>query len=187
MFLLARVSSFDAATMATPLKKPRAIEPIFIVGLGTLLFCFLAQVTPAQEAIRVETNQVLVPVRVIDAERNRSLYANPAKLDQALAVGDTRLAEHILEETVFQGLTAVGFEIFEDGKRQEIQSVGYRHSLYWDLRDNQGHHTEFAGPGGGKWSTAEWPVRWKGDLQEPYYLLAYSPPESQEGTVIASK
>lgn len=96
MFLLARVSSFDAATMATPLKKPRAIEPIFIVGLGTLLFCFLAQVTPTQEAIRVETNQVLVPVRVIDAERNRSLYANPAKLDQALAAGDTRLAEHIL-------------------------------------------------------------------------------------------
>jgi hypothetical protein len=84
-------------------SKLRAIKAIFLLHVSALLLCFLAQATRAQEAIRVETNQVLVPVRVIDAERNRSLFANPAKLNQAVAANDAQLAEHILEETVVQG------------------------------------------------------------------------------------
>jgi hypothetical protein len=178
--------------MPIPSKKPGVIEPIFLARLGTLFlsplfFCLPAQVISAQDVIRVEASQVLVPVRVVDADRNRSLYANLTKLNQAVAAGDTKLAEHIVEETVFQGLTAVDFEIFEDGKRREIQSVSYRHSLYWDLRDNQGHDKEFIGTGGGKWSTEEWPGWVTFDMLEPYYLLAYLPRSLRKAAVITSK
>jgi hypothetical protein len=153
------------------------------------LFVFLlyvstacSPITAAQDPIRVETNQVLVPVVVIDRERKRLWDLDPRNLNQAVLDGDTHLAERILDSTVVQGLAPADFQVFEDDKPQEIQSVTYQRSLYWNLRDNQGHHTEFAGPGGGRWSTAEWPPGWLFDGMQSYYVLSYSPPESPEGS-----
>jgi hypothetical protein len=163
----------------TPAKELRlSASTLRIAGLLLLLF---AKSTRAQDVIRVETNQVLVPVMVIDRERKRLFDADPRKINQALLDGDAQLADHILENIVVRGLTAADFQIFEDGKAQEIQSATYQRGLYWNLRDNQGHHTEFAGPGGGKWSTAEWPPGTTGDMLSPYYVVSYSPPKSPEG------
>jgi hypothetical protein len=126
-----------------------------VLGLLLLLFAKTAQ---AQESIQIETNQVLVPVRVIDNDRNLRLWADPSRLDRAMQDGDTQLAEHIFESASVSDLKASDFRIFDDDKPQVIEDVTYQRSSYWNLRDNLGHHTEFLGFGGGKWSTAEWAV-----------------------------
>jgi hypothetical protein len=50
------------------------------------------------------------------------------------------------------------------------------------LKDHS-YHTEYIGPGGGKWSTTQWPPGQFGDIDPPqYYVVAYSLPESPEGS-----
>jgi hypothetical protein len=111
--------------------------------------------TIAQEPIRVQTNQVVVPVFVLDKQRAQDFYASPQNLFQATLAGDTQLVDAIVEGPVIRNLATVNFRVFDDGKEQVVQNVAYGPSLYWDVRDNNGHHTEYFGPGGGKWSTAE--------------------------------
>ena len=96
--------------------------------------------------------------------------------------GDTQLADAIVESVVIRNLGAVDFQVFDDGKEQAIQNVAYGPSLYWDVRDNNGHHTEYFGPGGGKWSTGEWPPGMIADDVYPHYLIAYALPESPAGS-----
>ena len=146
---------------------------------GRLHFC---PSTPAQDAIRVETNQVVVPAFVLDEDRTYRLWKNPENLARGLLAGDMKLVDAIAEGIVIRGLTTADFHVFDDGKEQVIQNVSYERSVYWDVRDNGGHHTEYIGPGGGKWSTAEWPPGGIGDIEPPHYLVAYALPESPEGS-----
>jgi hypothetical protein len=83
---------------------------------------------------------------------------------------------------VIRNLVAVDFQVFDDGKEQVVQNVEYGPSLYWDVRDNSGHHTEYFGPGGGAWSTGEWPPGLISDYFYPHYLIAYALPESPAGS-----
>jgi hypothetical protein len=136
----------------------------------------ITPVTFAQEPIRVQTNQVLVPVVVMDKERMRK-SSIPVR-----ETVDTQRMESSVEEMVIRGLTAADFMILEDGKKRAIQSVTYEQSLFWDVRDNRGHHTEYIGEGGGKWSSVEWPPGLVGVITPPHYLIAYAPPESPEGS-----
>jgi hypothetical protein len=131
----------------------------------------------AQGPIRVETNQVLVPVVVVDKERfgrvwkDGSLYTNLPGVLNAIA-----------SSVLVHDLTAADFQVFDDGKGQPIQNVTEETLLYWNVRDNGGHHTEYIGPGGGKWSTAEWRFT-IGDIDFPqYYVVAYTVPGSPEGS-----
>jgi hypothetical protein len=156
--------------------------PIAAILAGAISFCTLATATPAQEAIRVETNQVVVPVFVVDKDRDHRLWKDPGNLIRALLAGDIKLVDAISEGVVIRGLTTADFHVFDDGKEQAIQNVSYERSLYWDVRDNEGHHTEYIGPGGGKWSTAEWPPGLIGDHEPPHYLIAYALPQSPEGS-----
>ena len=107
-----------------------------------------AQATFAQDLIRVETNQVLVPVHVLDKDRAKESSWHQSIL-RALSAGDARLADSLFEGVEIRNLTAADFQVFEDGREQSIQKVTYERSLYWDVRDNVGHHTEYMGPGGG--------------------------------------
>ena len=142
--------------------------------------CSLAPATFPQHAIRVETNQVLVPVVVVDKDRFRLLSKNPQSLDNAVLPGE---ANAITSSVLVHDLTATDFQVFDDGKAQPIQKVTEETSMYWNIRDNEGHHTEYMGPGGGKWGTAEWPTGVVGDLAPPqYYLIAYAVPDSPKGS-----
>jgi hypothetical protein len=151
-----------------------------VILVSCVTLCTTAPATKAQEPIRVQTGQVLVPVFVMDKQRTQFLLEHPKSLFQAVWAGDARLAEQIVEGPVIRGLTASDFHVFDDGKEQAIQNVTYERSLYWDVRDNIGHHTEYLGPGGGKWSTIEWPQNVIGDLAPPHYLIAYALPESPD-------
>jgi hypothetical protein len=155
---------------------------VAVRSLILVIFYILAPVAHAQEPIRVQTNQVLVPVFVLDKQRARDFYASPENLFRAIGGGDTQIVDTIVEGLVIRNLAAVDFRVFDDGKEQVVQNVAYGPSLYWDVRDNNGHHTEYFGPGGGKWSTAEWPPGRISEYFYPHYLIAYALPESPAGS-----
>jgi hypothetical protein len=150
-----------------------------IVGVSSLC---LAPATLAQEPIRVETNQVLVPVWVLDKDRDRLLRMDTSALWRAVTEGNAQLQEEILEGIMVRGLTAKDFQLFEDNKEQEIRAVSYERSPHYNFRDNSGHHSEYFSEGVGKWSTREWPSWLVGDIAPPHYLIAYARPESPEGS-----
>ena len=126
------------------------------------------QIIAAQEPIRVETNQVLVPVSVLDKGRLQ---------DGRFVLEVRRRSKAIL------GLAVSDFQVFDGGKQQPILNVTMQKRQYiWDFRDNKGFHDEFIGPGGGKWTSAEWPLGLTAVIGEPYYLIAYALPESPEGS-----
>jgi hypothetical protein len=143
--------------------------------------CAVGPDTIAQDRIRVETNQVLVPVHVLDKERALVL-SRDKDFNRAALAGDAQLVEAMVEGMVIRNLTAADFQVLEDGKEQLIQNVTYERSLYWDVRDNVGHHTEYMGSGGGKWSTSEWPQGLIGDEEAPHYVIAYARPQSPVGS-----
>jgi hypothetical protein len=127
-----------------------------------------SQIIAAQEPIRVETNQVLIPVSVLDEGR----------------LQDGRFLFEVRRRTrAILGLTVSDFQVFDDGKQQPILNVTMQTRRYvWDFRDNKGLHDEFIGPGGGKWTSAEWPLGLVAVIGEPYYLIAYALPESPAGS-----
>jgi hypothetical protein len=155
---------------------------LWAILVCAVTYCTTPPASIAQDPIRVETNEVLVPALVGDKERLQELQKNPTNLFMAALAGKADLAESIVDGIIIHDLTAADFRIFEDGKLQGIQNVAYQRSLYWDLHDNKGFHTEFIGSGGGKWSGHEWPAGQIGDFHPPYYLIAYAPPESPEGS-----
>ena len=165
-----------------PNNKSSPNVPIMAILTGAIVLCTFDPATPAQDAIRVETNQVVVPAFVLDDDRFHRLWKSPADLDRALLAGNMKLVDAIVDGAAIRGLTAGDFHVFDDGKEQTIQNVSYEQSVYWDVRDNGSYHTEHIGSGGGKWSTAEWPRGGIGEIEPPHYLVAYALPESAEGS-----
>jgi hypothetical protein len=162
------------------MTKKNILKWALLMGYSTL--CTTVPATIAQEPIRVKSNEVLVPVFVLDKGRARVLQQHPEGLHRAILAGDAQLVDKIQEETVIHDLTAADFQILDDGKEQAIDNISYEQTLYWDVRDNAGHHTEYLGSGGGKWSTVEWPENFIGDLSSSHYLIAYALPESPDGS-----
>ena len=145
-----------------------------------LAVCSLTRFAAAQQAIRVETKQVLVPVIVIDKKRYDHFLMNVDSLYHAVLPGE---ADAIASALLVHGLTIGDFHVLDDGKEQPVHSVTEEQTLFWDVRDNMGYHTEYMGPGGGKWSTTQWPPGQFGDIDPPqYYVVAYSLPESPAGS-----
>jgi len=127
--------------------------------------CTLATVTVAQDPIRVEAHLVLVPT---------TAYKSRMDLERVE-----------FEEVTINDLTAQDFHLFEDDVEQRIQNVTWERTPGGDVRDSMGIHFEFNGPGGGKWSSRE--RLDTGNVRvifttAPHYLIAYSPPESPEGS-----
>jgi hypothetical protein len=159
--------------------KPKALILAILAGVIT---CSMARVTLAQDPIRVETNQVLIPLFVTDKERDRLLRKDPSSLWRAIKEGNIRLQDDILESTMIRGLTAGDFQVFEDGKEHAIQSVTYEPTVYYNFHDNRGYHSEYIGEGGGKWTSREWPPWLVGDGSPPHYVIAYARSDSPEGS-----
>ena len=119
---------------------------IFALIAVVSTLCPLAPAALAQDPIRVQTNQVLVPVIVVDKARLRRAWKDGSLFDAVLPGEQDAIASGLL----LHDLTASDFQIFDDNKEQPIHNVTEERSLYWDVRDNVGHHTEYIGPGGGK-------------------------------------
>ncbi len=144
--------------------------------------------TAGPEPIRVESNEVLIPVLVLDKTRLTQIQNNPYLFDNQVRSGDFRS----WEEIPVRNLTAKDFEVFEDGERQTIERVTPEHEAPPIFRDNNG---QYVGPGRGIWIVPEYPVL---SLQAeevrgpgihigvtlpgwPGYVVAYAPPPSSSG------
>jgi hypothetical protein len=147
----------EAAPSSRGRPTKSKMDTSMLAIFGAIALCIFGSFTPAQEAIRVEANQILVSVFVLDKDHLDRLRNDPGTLFRAALAGDMKVVGAITDGIVIHGLTAADFHLFDDGKEQVIQNVSYVRTPYRDVRDNAGHHTEFVGPGGGKWSTVEWP------------------------------
>ena len=137
--------------------------------------CIFAQTTGAQapeiepQPIHVESNEVLVPVLVLDKKRLDASHQTDIVdfLKQASAPNS-----HFLDDIAVTGLSADSFHIFEDGKEQNIQGVtteaGAPLKLTWITTGSK----PVVSNGAGDTVTFHWPG----------YLVAYMPPPSPEGS-----
>ena len=84
------------------------------------------------------------------------------------------------------GLPADEFQLFQDNTKQEIQAVAMD-LLNFDVHDSLGCHVNYAGAGGGRWSSADWRFSATRGMQSctgsAYrYLITYQPPPAPEGS-----
>jgi hypothetical protein len=152
-------------------------RPIFVGVLVGVSVWGVARLAAAQaiptEAIRVQSNQVLVPVVVADTQREQLLQPS----------FDWQVWQKQLESLVMRGLMPKDFRLQEDGVEQKIGDVNFERVPYWNFRDQAGYHSEVIGPGGGRWTGPEWnPPRMLWQIWPPHYVLAYTPPNSPEGS-----
>ena len=102
--------------------------PLVLAALvGCVNLYSAAPATIAQEPIRVQSNEVFIPVFVFDKGRVRVLMdtQDPQHLHQAILAGNSQLVDKIVEEVVVRDLSAADFQILDDGKEQAIHSVAY--------------------------------------------------------------
>ncbi len=136
-----------------------------------------ASVTAAQDAIRVETNQVLVPAVVLDLR----LYE---QLDKEISKHQPVSEDSpLLQQIPIRNLTAKDFQLLEDGHKQRIENVRLETPAFSIVKDNKGKHPEILGEGGGRWEYPDLPdtdrTLW---LSLPQYVIAYVPPASPPGS-----
>src|SRR5438270_13861852 len=110
--------------------------PIVATLAGAIVLCTFVPATPAQDAIRVETNRVVVRATIFDKERYRLLWNDPTNLWRAVRDGNVQLEGDIIEGVVIRGLTAADFQVFDDGKERVVQNVTYEQAPYWVFHDN---------------------------------------------------
>jgi len=165
----------------------RAARNFGLLSLATLCAAWLARAYDADTyAIRVESNQVIVPVfvyhygrmrelsdaelRCISAERDRFSAIRPA---QAFIPKDCT-------DTFFRKLTATDFQLLEDDAQQTIQSVSFERFPIFDVRDSLGSHIEHSSEPTSRWSTSD--ISSYAVIPFYFYRLAYVPPGSQQGS-----
>jgi hypothetical protein len=80
------------------------------------------------------------------------------------------------------GLTARDFHVLADGVEQKIHSVS-AHAVAWNwARDTLGLHHEWSYTPRGKWSARDMWDPWSVGYFPAYYLIAFVPPRSPEGS-----
>ena len=160
-----------------------------LLGLVVLLTAWHARAQEADAyAIRVESNQVLVPVFVF--HKNRMKDVSPT-VGRCVLAEDERNRKLRPDEpfipkdcggTFFRDLTAKDFSVLEDDAQQPIQSVTFERFPEVDVRDNFGHHAEHSSVPTGKWSTSDFPGLTIASHLRDFYRLVYTPPKTPEGS-----
>jgi len=145
-------------------------------------FLLFAAISAAQDPIRVQSDQVLVPTVVFD----KQLYSQLNKIQPHHRDSYRHLVsknEKLWDTVVPKDLTAKDFHLFEDGQEFPIQSLRLQPPAFRVVEDNLGKHPEVVGSGGGQWSYPDRPASeftyW---LAWPQYVLAYAPPRSAPGS-----
>ncbi|MGA9040847.1 MAG: hypothetical protein WB421_09955 [Terriglobales bacterium] len=167
------------------------MKELFVAVLFGATLCMPNRAAFAQDvySIHVESNQVLVPTFVYDKTR---MTEPPPLPPMACPMVNSNGSDEkhsvpkaltYCDESVVIGLTAKDFHLFEDGKEQSIQRVRTEPMHNLDVRDNVGHYIDDSDTPRGKWSTSDLPPRFSADiLRTFFYLIAYVPPASTEGS-----
>jgi len=174
-----------ASTHATNVRADVRAWAIFPpMSLAVVLLCAstpaVAQ-TDAGGAIRVESNEVFVPVLVLDEKRVAEFqHMKRAAYWKQVLAGDWRSVEQL----AVPGLTAKDFRLWEDGQEESIDRVAAKgQSDSPIVFDNLGGYRELVGPGGGTWAI---PLLETPNLSEgpdlPGYDIAFTPTPSPDGS-----
>jgi hypothetical protein len=157
------------------------IGALFLTMLLLWIFPF-ARNTAAQDPIRVQSNEVLVPTVVFDKE----LYAQLNKMKPHHRDSYGHLVEKnekLWDNIVVKDLTAKDFRVYQDGQEQKIERVKLEQPAFRVVHDSMGKHPEIVGSGGGLWAYPDLPIKdlstW---LAWPRYVIAYVPPKSAVGS-----
>ncbi|HEY0702443.1 MAG TPA: hypothetical protein VGD60_06730 [Candidatus Acidoferrales bacterium] len=130
-------------------------------------------------AIRVESDQVLVPTTVFD----KKLYAlTSGKKHKRTLRYMLAHDPHFWDTIAVRDLTAKDFRVLEDGQEQPIAKVTFEAPDLQIVGDTVGQHAEMTGIGGGKWTYPDL----AGDdhtlrFPWPKYVIAYSAKKAEEG------
>jgi hypothetical protein len=143
--------------------------PGWLMKAGLILLA-VAPACFAQEPIRVETDQVVVPTVVFD----KKLYEHKSDLREQIDQDP-----HFWDTIAIKDLAATDFHLTEDGKEQAIVSAKIEAPTSMMVQDNRGQHLENVGTGGGRWSHPDTTyMTWS----FPHYLVSYWPPYSAPGS-----
>jgi len=153
---------------------------LFVLLLYGLLA--LARNAAGQDAIRVHSDEVLVPTVVFDKELYAQLNTLKAHHRDSYSHMVTKNSK-LWDDIAVKYLTAKDFHLFEDGQEQKIQTVRLEPPGFRVVQDNLGKHPETIGTGGGIWAYPDRPATdqtaW---LAWPQYVIAYVPPVSAAGS-----
>ena len=166
-----------------------------ILGRRVAVACFVTAMFVAgvraqdSETIRVESDEVIVPVRVFHRGR---IGLSPSQAESDCFRANWQMLRKLLpsepylerdcDDRNYRGLTPGDFRVFEDGTERNIHdvTVGVLHQLY--VRDNLGHHYEFSEAPSGHWSS-DMPPGWiPTGVRNPIYYVAFVPIKSKEGS-----
>jgi VWFA-related protein len=156
------------------------------IALSSLvLLCISAEPVPvsaAQDPIRVQSDEVLVPTVVFDKE----IYAQLNKMKPHRRDSYGHLVaknEKLWDSIAVKDLTEKDFHLFEDGVEQKIQRARLEPPAFRVVEDNLGKHPEIVGSGGGLWAYPDTPnTDMRVWLAWPQYVLAYAPAKSPAGS-----
>jgi len=159
----------------------KTIFRAYLIALFMISISPFAGVTAAQDPMRVQPDEVLVPTVVFDKELYGQLKMKPHRRDsyEHLMAKDAKL----WDEIVAKNLNAKNFHLYEDEQEQKIQRVKLEPPAFRVVQDNLGKHPEIVGSGGGVWG---YPDLSKTDrsvwVAFPQYVLSYVPPKSAPGS-----
>ncbi|MGA9882734.1 MAG: hypothetical protein WBQ34_03340 [Candidatus Acidiferrales bacterium] len=167
-------------------KAKKFISPLL---LASVLLCSPAPAvaqTNTAGTIRVESNEVFVPVLVVDSQRLQKLeHMNYLVFQHDLDDGDFQS----LESLAVPGLLLKDFTVLQDGEPQRMVSVipeGQRQEPI--IADNLGKYREYVGVGGGAWTVPLWESYgspWTPVAESPSfsgYAIGFMPPPSSDGS-----
>lgn len=136
----------------------------------------MAQTSARFHTFRVEPSRVWVPVNVGDCP----IRPVPTKGPPPRPMSGP---DHVCC-CPSKPLTAKGFRLFVDGKKQKVQSVTVVFPTDNGVRrDNLGAHSESSDIPQGVWSTSDEEPKWlAGITADDYYVISFSPPRSPKGS-----
>jgi hypothetical protein len=139
-------------------------------------------------SIKVESNQILVPVFVLDRYRMDQPYSPPQDVHCLVEYMKNAAKQHPVLEYVpaecgndeVRGLSTKDFRVFEDGIEQSIQDMTTERWHVVQIRDNLAKHRETSFTSRGIWSSTDLASNWGPPEDLRTYILAYTPPKSSE-------
>ena len=142
---------------------------LFALLVGSkVLFAAEGIVLAQMPSIHVESDEVLVQASVYDrALVTRSNPIGPQKWNW--------------NHGEIRDLSAKDFHLFEDGKEQRIRSVALHRWVNGMLRDNLSQHDEYSNTPRGRWKSTDL-GRWSPPAEHYFYVIAYAPPHSLDGS-----
>jgi hypothetical protein len=161
--------------MLSPLRALNKASPFLVVTAALLVMPAVrtSAQTQSPSPIKVESNEVVLPIQVIRETRSTGGVVGPN--------GEPRLG-WVLHSNEVSGLSAKSVHVFDDGVETTIQHFSVETGGGWEIRDNIGHHVAYSCTPRGVWVGPDIQKGKVNDSRIHTYLITYVPPPSPIGS-----